>query len=137
MHLAVGAVAVVATQVARIFGGLVKIALVGLCFAFEFEDDDRPTHEQNDIGTPGLKRQLVLENGRIPVREVVHLDNPADLALQLRNLVLPSENLGLAHVCEELLQRDADDSWLLFRKRGEVAFPATTGASTFFSGRHV
>jgi len=137
VHLPVGAMPVVAAQVTRIPGGLVEIGLIRFCLAFEFEDDDRSTHEQDDIGTPGLKRQLVLENGRISVREVVHLDNPADLALQLRNRVLPSENLGLAHVCEELLQRDADDSWLLFRKRGEVAFPATTGASTFFSGRHV
>jgi len=137
VHLPVRAMPVVAAQVTRIPGGLVEIGLIRFCLAFEFEDDDRSTHEQDDIGTPGFKRQLVLENGRIPVREVVHLDNPADLALQLRNRVLPGENLGLAHIREKLFEGDAHDPRLFFRERGEVALPATPGASTFFSGRHV
>ena len=128
MHFAIGTVLVVAAQVARVGCGLVKVSLLGLCLALEFENHDGPVHEKHYIGPARFKRQFVLENRCVLVGELIDLDNLADLDLDLRDRVIPGPDLRLARVCEELLQRDSDDARLSVRESGKVALPSTAGA---------
>ena len=127
VHLALGAVLVVAAQVARVGSRLVEVGLVGLFLALEFEDDDGAADEQDDVGSARLQRQLVLEDRGVGVGEVVEDDDLADLMLQLGNGVVPREDLRFAHVGEELLERDPDDFAARFRRRLGSRSPNRSG----------
>ena len=50
MHFAVGAVPVVTAQVSGVGCGLVKVCLLRLRLALEFEHDDSAVDEKDDVG---------------------------------------------------------------------------------------
>ncbi len=79
VDLTVGAMSVVAAQVAGVGSGLIKVGLLGLGLALEFKDDDRAVDEEDDIGPTRFERELVLQDGRVLVGELVDLHDLADL----------------------------------------------------------
>ena len=119
VHFAVGAVLVVAAQVAGVGSGLVEVGLLWLGLALELEDDDGAVDEEHDVRPTRLQRQLVLEDGGVLLGELVDLDDLADLDLDLRDGVVPGADLRVASVAEEVLERDADDAWLVSEKVGK------------------
>jgi ferric-dicitrate binding protein FerR (iron transport regulator) len=85
VHLAIGAVLVVAAQVASIGGRLVEICLLGLRLALQLEHDDGAADQQDYVGAPRLERELVLEDGGVLVGEFIDLNDRADLDLDARD----------------------------------------------------
>ncbi len=121
VHFAIGTALAVAAQVARVGCSLVKVGLLGLCLALEFEDHDGPVHEKHYIGPARFERQSVLKNRWVLFGELIDLDDLADLDSDSWNPVIPGPDLRLAGVCEGLLERDSDDARFGVRESREVA----------------
>jgi hypothetical protein len=68
VHRPVRAFTVVGLEVANVPGGLIDVGPVGVSSTLELEDEDRPAHEQDDVGAPELQRELVLKDGRVVSR---------------------------------------------------------------------
>ena len=126
IDLSVVALAVVGAEVAGVGGGLVEVGLRGAFFALELEDDDGAADQQEDIGPPELQRELVLQNGAVLRGVRMGLQRLANLALQLRDAVVPGAELRRIDVGEECVEPAAYDARLGFAEDGEVGAPAVT-----------
>jgi hypothetical protein len=129
VDLTVGAMSVVAAQIARIGSSLIKVSLLGLGLAFEFKDNYSTVHEEDDVRPARFQREFVLQNGSVSVREFIGLDNLAGLDLDLGDGIVPGANLRVAGVRKEFLERYAHDARLGVREGGEVTLPAISGTS--------
>jgi hypothetical protein len=123
MHLAVGAVPVIAAKVSRVRCRLVKVGLVWFCFALQLQHHHGAIDQKDDVGSPRFEWQLVLEDGRVLLGKLVDLNDLADFDLDLWDRLIPGVHLKSAGASEELLERDADDLRLLPGEGWEVTLP--------------
>ena len=104
----VRALPVVTPKVTRIGCGLVDVDALGDGLALQLENKDGSAEEEDDVGTPCLHGELVLEDRRIAVGLIGARRKFASLALERGNGVVPGSDLLYGSVTNERLKRIAD-----------------------------
>ena len=129
VDLALGAVPVVAAQVARVGGGLVEVGLVRLGLALQLEDDHGAADEQHDVRAAATPAAARTRGWRCTARRArrsrrPRRPRPGSLGCESSQARTCDSPASARNSCE----RDAHDARLGLREGGEVALPAVAGA---------